>query len=108
MMRRTVVSVRLSFCPVLLRRTNYGLFHPNFSVLFSRPDPAGLLSGTPEAAKPRVLIASLFFYYWGEQTYVAIMFLSTAIDYTHGLLVERCKAKGNDKAPAWRCRVGHL
>ena len=46
---------------------------------------------------PVVLIASLFFYYWGEQTYVAIMFLSTAIDYTHGLLVERCKAKGNDK-----------
>ena len=25
------------------------------------------------------------------------MFLSTAIDYTHGLLVERCKAKGNDR-----------
>ncbi len=44
-----------------------------------------------------LLTSSLFFYWWGEQAYVAIMFLSTAIDYTHGLLVERCKAKGNDR-----------
>src|SRR5699024_5804435 len=27
-----------------------------------------------------ILISSLVFYYWGEQTYVVIMFLSTAID----------------------------
>ena len=44
-----------------------------------------------------LLISSLFFYYWGEREYVAIMFLSTAIDFTHGMLVERCKKKGNDK-----------
>ena len=44
-----------------------------------------------------LLCASLFFYYWGERSYVVIMLLSTAIDYTHGLLVERCKAKGNDR-----------
>mgnify|MGYP002508367808 CR=1 FL=1 len=44
-----------------------------------------------------LLCASLFFYWWGERAYVSIMFLSTAIDYTHGLLVERCKARGNDK-----------
>ena len=44
-----------------------------------------------------LLISSLFFYYWGEREYVAIMFLSTAIDYTHGMLVERCKKKGNNK-----------
>lgn len=44
-----------------------------------------------------LLISSLFFYYWGEREYVAIMFLSTAIDYTHGMLVERCKKKDNDK-----------
>ncbi len=44
-----------------------------------------------------LLCASLCFYYWGEQIYVVIMFLSTAIDFTHGLLVERCKARGNDK-----------
>ena len=44
-----------------------------------------------------LLVSSLIFYYWGERSYTVIMFLSTAIDYTHGLLVERCKAKGNDK-----------
>ena len=46
---------------------------------------------------PVLLCASLLFYYWGEQTYVLIMFLSTAIDFTHGLLVERCKNRGNDR-----------
>ena len=53
---------------------------------------------TPRRGRNLVLlISSLFFYWWGERVYVAIMFLSTAIDYTHGLLVERCKARGNDK-----------
>jgi len=46
---------------------------------------------------PVLLLSSLFFYYWGERVYVLIMFLSTAIDYTHGLLVERCRAKGNGR-----------
>jgi len=44
-----------------------------------------------------LLLASLIFYYWGEQIYVLIMFLSTAIDFTHGLLVDRCKRRGNDR-----------
>ena len=44
-----------------------------------------------------LLISSLFFYYWGEREYVSIMFLSTVIDYTHGMIVERCKEKGNIK-----------
>ena len=44
-----------------------------------------------------LLCASLAFYYWGEQGYTLIMLLSTGIDYTHGLLVERCKRKGNDR-----------
>jgi len=46
---------------------------------------------------PVLLLASLFFYFWGEKEYVIIMFLSTAIDFTHGLIVERCKARGNDR-----------
>ena len=44
-----------------------------------------------------LLIASLGFYYWGEQGYTVIMLLSIAIDYTHGLIVHRCKEKGNDR-----------
>ena len=44
-----------------------------------------------------LLIASLFFYYWGEQGYTVIMLLSIAIDYTHGWIVHRCKERGNDR-----------
>ena len=44
-----------------------------------------------------LLVSSLFFYFWGEREYVSIMFVSTAIDYSHGLIVERCKDRGNDK-----------
>ena len=44
-----------------------------------------------------LLLSSLFFYYWGERIYVTIMLVSTAIDFTHGMLVEKCQAKGNDK-----------
>ena len=48
-----------------------------------------------------LLISSLFFYYWGEREYVGIMFLSTVIDYTHGMIVERCKDKGNLTGAKW-------
>jgi len=44
-----------------------------------------------------LLILNLIFYAWGEPVYILIMFLSTGIDYTHGMLVHKCKTKGNDK-----------
>ena len=44
-----------------------------------------------------LLLASLCFYYWGEQSYILIMLVSIAIDYIHGLLVHRCKERGNDR-----------
>ena len=44
-----------------------------------------------------LLIANLIFYGWGEPVYVLIMFLSIAIDYSHGRIVTRCKAAGNDR-----------
>ena len=44
-----------------------------------------------------LLLASLVFYGWGEPVYISIMVLSILIDYTHGMLVERCKARGNDR-----------
>ncbi len=44
-----------------------------------------------------LLVLNLVFYGWGEPVYIVIMFASTAIDYTHGLLVDRCKKSGNDK-----------
>ena len=42
-----------------------------------------------------LLVVSLFFYGWGEPVYIGIMFLSILIDYTHGLLVERFRARRN-------------
>ncbi len=36
-----------------------------------------------------LLLVSLFFYGWGEPVYIVIMFLSIAVDYTHGMLVEK-------------------
>ncbi len=42
-----------------------------------------------------LLVFNLIFYGWGEPIYILIMFASIAIDYTHGMLVTRCKAKGN-------------
>ena len=44
-----------------------------------------------------LLIFNLIFYGWGEPVYILIMFLSTAIDYTHGLMVEKAQTQGNDK-----------
>ena len=44
-----------------------------------------------------LLIVNLIFYGWGEPVYVLIMFLSIAIDYSHGRIVTRCKANSNDR-----------
>lgn len=44
-----------------------------------------------------LLIANLIFYAWGEPVYILIMFVSIGIDYTHGMLVEANKRKGNDR-----------
>ena len=42
-----------------------------------------------------LLVVNLIFYGWGEPVYIVIMFVSIAIDYTHGMLVTRNKEKGN-------------
>ncbi|NCE65807.1 MBOAT family protein [Pseudoflavonifractor sp. 524-17] len=44
-----------------------------------------------------LLLFNLLFYGWGEPRYILIMFASIAIDYTHGILVTRCKRRGNDR-----------
>lgn len=36
-----------------------------------------------------LLIASLIFYAWGEPVYIVLMLFSAAVDYSHGLLIER-------------------
>ena len=44
-----------------------------------------------------LLVFNLIFYGWGEPVYIVIMFLSTVIDYTHGILVGRCKRRDDDR-----------
>ena len=46
-----------------------------------------------------LLLVSLVFYGWGEPVYISIMVLSTLIDYTHGMLVERFR--GRDRLARW-------
>lgn len=46
-----------------------------------------------------LLAVSLIFYGWEKPAYVLIMLLSIAIDYVHGLLVEKYRA--NDKKARW-------
>ncbi len=42
-----------------------------------------------------LFFSSLIFYAWGEPVYVVIMLFSTFVDYTHGMIVHRCKLSGN-------------
>ena len=44
-----------------------------------------------------LLVVNLIFYGWKKPAYLFIMFASIAIDYVHGLLVERAKSEGNDR-----------
>jgi len=51
---------------------------------------------TPLRWRNLVLLGlNLIFYGWGEPVYILIMFASIVIDYTHGMLVTRCKSRGN-------------
>jgi D-alanyl-lipoteichoic acid acyltransferase DltB (MBOAT superfamily) len=40
-----------------------------------------------------LLLASLFFYAWGEPTYIIVMLLSIAINYIFGILIHLCTLK---------------
>ncbi|MBQ8510602.1 MAG: MBOAT family protein [Clostridia bacterium] len=42
-----------------------------------------------------LFVVSLIFYAWGEPVYVVLMLFSTAVDYTHGLMVDHFKRAGN-------------
>ena len=57
-----------------------------------------LCFAVPQRFRNAVLFfSSLVFYAWGEPIYVSLMIFSTIVDYTHGLLVERFKEKGDMK-----------
>ena len=54
----------------------------------------GLLHGRRGAQNVFLLLASLFFYWWGEPKFVLIMLLSIAMNYLFGLWVGAFKARG--------------
>jgi len=48
-----------------------------------------------------LLVASMFFYYFGERTYIAIMLISSVTDWIWSLLIEHFRAKGKEKYNKW-------
>lgn len=55
-----------------------------------------LYFAAPKRFRNGVLFAaSLIFYGWGEPVYILLLLFSTAVDYFHGLAVERCITRGN-------------
>lgn len=48
-----------------------------------------------------LLVASLFFYYFGERVYIAIMLISSVTDWIWSLLIEHFRAKGKEKYNKW-------
>lgn len=75
------------------------VFSSLFFLFFYLPVMLAVYHIAPLRLRNGVLfIFSLIFYAWGEPVYISIMLLSIIIDYTHGMLVERAKARGNDRA----------
>lgn len=55
------------------------------------PVALGLYYLAPRRARNGALfLISLVFYAWGEPIYVILMIFSTLVDYSHGLLLEKC------------------
>ena len=48
-----------------------------------------------------LLVFNLLFYGWGEPVYILLMIFTIVLDYFAGLIVHRCKQKGNDKGARW-------
>ena len=74
------------------------VFSTPFFLFFYLPIVLAAYYVTPLKFRNAVLLLlNLIFYGWGEPVYICIMFASIASDYTHGMIVTRCKVKQNDK-----------
>lgn len=61
-----------------------------------------LYFAAPKKMKNAVLlVASLFFYYFGERTYITIMLISSVTDWIWSLLIEHFRAKGKEHINKW-------
>lgn len=52
----------------------------------------------PELRNPFLLVASLFFYVWGEGQYVGVLLASIGFNYLFGLLLERFAGRDVERA----------
>ncbi len=60
----------------------------------------GIYFLVPKGMKNLVLLlASLFFYFWGEPIYSGLMILSIVSGYLHGLWIESAKGRGRGRIP---------
>ena len=78
------------------------VFSSPFFLFFYLPAVLLVYYLSPLKWRPLILLLfNLVFYGWGEPIYILIMFASIAIDYSHGLLVAKAKAAGNDRKARW-------
>ncbi len=71
-----------------------------FLFLFLPLTLAGYYLIRPDFRNLFLLLASLFFYAWGETVYVLIMLVSMAMNYVFGLAIDYRKRRENGKIPA--------
>ena len=50
---------------------------------------------------PVLLIFSLLFYGWGEPVYILLMVFTILVNYLFGLMIVRCKARGDIRGAKW-------
>lgn len=78
------------------------VFSTPFFLFLYLPVVLGIHAVTPvKWRNAMLLVVNLIFYGWGEPVYILIMFVSIGIDYTHGMLVEKCKNKGDIRGAKW-------
>jgi alginate O-acetyltransferase complex protein AlgI len=64
------------------------------------PAVIGIYFLVPKVMKNLVLLlASMFFYFWGEPVYSVLMLVSIMSGYLHGLWIEREKTRGRGRIP---------
>ena len=77
-------------------------FHSVFSILISTCRIASSTISPPLKLRNFVLLVfNLLFYGWGEPVYILLMVFTIVLDYFAGIIVHRCKQKGNDKGARW-------
>jgi hypothetical protein len=84
-------------------------YEPLFLTIFPAFYAICLLAKGASARKWTLLLASTFFYLWGEPVFVLVLFISIALDYALSFYLERTDLASNPAAGArdWHRRQSH-